>query len=40
MTFNMDPKDIYMTFPIKRKSGRTWIITPDGSDPVFDLPVS
>jgi hypothetical protein len=32
----MDPKDIYMTFPIKCKSGRTWIITPDGSDPVFE----
>jgi hypothetical protein len=25
-----------MEFTTKRKSGRTWIITPDGSDPVFE----
>jgi hypothetical protein len=26
-----------MEFTTKRKSGRTWIITPDGSDPVFEV---
>jgi hypothetical protein len=25
-----------MEFTTKRKSGRTWIITPDGGDPVFE----
>jgi hypothetical protein len=25
-----------MEFTTKRKGGRTWIITPDGSDPVFE----
>jgi hypothetical protein len=25
-----------MEFTTKRKSGRTWIITPDGSNPVFE----
>jgi hypothetical protein len=25
-----------MEFQVKRKSGRAWIITPDGSEPVFE----
>jgi hypothetical protein len=25
-----------MEFKTKKKSGRSWIITPDGSDPVFE----
>jgi hypothetical protein len=32
----LNSKDLYMEFTTKRKSGRTWIITPDGSDPVFE----
>jgi hypothetical protein len=32
----MNAADLYMEFTTKRKSGRTWIITPDGSDPVFE----
>jgi hypothetical protein len=32
----MNVTDLYMEFTTKRKSGRTWIITPDGSDPVFE----
>jgi hypothetical protein len=33
---NLTHEDLYMEFTTKRKSGRTWIITPDGSDPVFE----
>ena len=36
MTFAINPEDLYMEFTTKRKSGRTWIITPDGRDPVFE----
>jgi hypothetical protein len=36
MTFAINPEDLYMKFSTKRKSGRAWIITPDGSDPVFE----
>jgi hypothetical protein len=36
MTFAINPEDLYMEFTTKRKSGRTWIITPDGSAPVFE----
>jgi hypothetical protein len=32
----LQPEDLYMEFRVKKKSGRSWIITPDGSDPVFE----
>lgn len=35
MNANKDPY-IYVEFKIKKKSGRSWIITPDGSAPVFE----
>ncbi len=36
-TMNMlNPEDLYMEFHVKKKSGRSWIITPDGSEPVFE----
>lgn len=28
--------DLCFVLPSRKKRGRTWIITPDGSDPVFD----
>jgi hypothetical protein len=37
MTSIVEPEYLYMEFTTKRKSGRTWIITPDGSDPVFEM---
>jgi hypothetical protein len=37
MTSAVEPEYLYMEFTTKRKSGRTWIITPDGSDPVFEM---
>ncbi len=36
-TMNMlNPEDLYIEFHVKKKSGRSWIITPDGSEPVFE----
>jgi hypothetical protein len=37
MTSAVEPEYLYMEFTTKRKSGRTWIITPDGSEPVFEM---
>ena len=28
--------DLCFVLPSRKKMGRTWIITPDGSDPVFE----
>jgi hypothetical protein len=36
MNYGLTNEDLYMEFHVKRKSGRTWIITSDGSDPVFE----
>lgn len=33
---NKENPCIHIKLNIKRKSGRSWIITPDGSDPVFE----
>jgi hypothetical protein len=36
MNFGLLEEDLRIAFPTKKKSGRTWIVTPDGSDLVFD----
>jgi hypothetical protein len=36
MNFGLQQEDLRIAFPTKKKSNRTWIITPDGSDLAFD----